>query len=428
MEKKELQYKTYNDKVYFYYGENLIFQSGKSIPFIVLKKIKNDVKTSTSLYKHTINKTDDGYEIEFSSERNKAVVKLTQKENAVNFEIKCDDEYDELCFTLYKRKDYKIYGLPTYEAKEIKRTFREKLLRKKPQIINPERKLSFYVSETYYFENINITEYSYEIKDNIYITTGTKNPEFRLIYAKNIYAAINTTEKNNPKIKKYNTGTCFLRTEKYNEKEIAGYCKEKGIKIDGIIIEKRIFDRALIKPEVVKGERNKLDIIYALDKIIGKSVAKRYFNEDEYEYITEEECKVKLDSEDSVRKYLVTVRKYLDEGAAGIYFDGDFTKKEILQIKEGMKTVVKEYLGCTIFHSTLTESNDDFGYYIIKDKNEINEFNILSGYYLYSGEYSFGKEESALNISSNFSINIIKKEETKRKKKRRKDRKRRKNK
>ena len=148
MEKKELQYKTYNDKVYFYYGENLIFQSGKSIPFIVLKKIKNDVKTSTSLYKHKINKTDDGYEIEFSSERNKAVLKLTQKENAVNFEIKCDDEYDELCFTLYKRKDYKIYGLPTYEAKEIKRTFREKLLRKKPQIINPERKLSFYVSET----------------------------------------------------------------------------------------------------------------------------------------------------------------------------------------------------------------------------------------------------------------------------------------
>ena len=243
MEKKELQYKTYNDKVYFYYGENLIFQSGKSIPFIVLKKIKNDVKTSTSLYKHKINKTDDGYEIEFSSERNKAVVKLTQKENAVNFEIKCDDEYDELCFTLYKRKDYKIYGLPTYEAKEIKRTFREKLLRKKPQIINPERKLSFYVSETYYFENINITEYSYEIKDNIYITTGTKNPEFRLIYAKNIYAAINTTEKNNPKIKKYNTGTCFLRTEKYNEKEIAEYCKEKGLKIDGIIIEKRILGR-----------------------------------------------------------------------------------------------------------------------------------------------------------------------------------------
>ena len=391
MEKKELQYKTYNDKVYFYYGENLIFQSGKSIPFIVLKKIKNDVKTSTSLYKHTINKTDDGYEIEFSSERNKAVVKLTQKENAVNFEIKCDDEYDELCFTLYKRKDYKIYGLPTYEEKEIKRTFREKLLRKKPQIINPERKLSFYVSETYYFENVNITEYSYEIKDNIYITTGTKNPEFRLIYAKNIYAAINSTEKNNPKIKKYNTGTCFLRTEKYNEKEISEYCKEKGLKIDGIIIEKRIFDRALIKPEVV-------------------------------------ECKVKLESEESIRKYLVTVRKYLDEGAAGIYFDGDFTKKEILQIKEGMKTVVKEYLGCTIFHSTLTESNDDFGYYIIKDKNVINEFNILSGYYLYSGEYSFGKEESALNISSNFSINIIKKEETKRKKKRRKDRKRRKNK
>ena len=179
---------------------------------------------------------------------------------------------------------------------------------------------------------------------------------------------------------------------------------------------------------MVKGERNKLDIIYALDKVIGKSIAKRYFNEDEYEYITEEECKVKLDSEESVRKYLVTVRKYLDEGAAGIYFDGDFTKKEILQIKEGMKTVVKEYTGCTIFHSTLTESNDDFGYYIIKDKNEINEFNILSGYYLYSGEYSFGKEESALNVSSNFSINIIKKEETKMKKKRRKDRKRRKNK
>ena len=41
--------KTNEDKAYFYYGEKLIFQSGKSMPFIVLKKNKNGVETSVGL-------------------------------------------------------------------------------------------------------------------------------------------------------------------------------------------------------------------------------------------------------------------------------------------------------------------------------------------------------------------------------------------
>ena len=68
MSENRLNYKTYNEKVYFYYGEKVIFQNGKSMPFIVLKKKKNGIVTSTSLYKFRIKEIIDGFEVLFYEE------------------------------------------------------------------------------------------------------------------------------------------------------------------------------------------------------------------------------------------------------------------------------------------------------------------------------------------------------------------------
>ena len=412
MSESRLNYKTYNEKVYFYYGEKVIFQNGKSMPFIVLKKNKNGIVTSTSLYKFRIKEIIDGFEVLFYDENAQAKLKITQTENRVRCEIVCNESYDELCFTLYKHESEKVYGLPSYEFKKeqtpIKKSLKNRFFNKKERIVDPDKKLAFFISESYFFENVNITDYEYEIKDSIFIKVKSENPTFVLVFAKNIYAAINTPEKNNVGIKKYNAGAVFIRTDKYDEARINAYCKENGIKAEGIIIEKRSFDPVKIKPETVKAEKNGIDIIYAIDKIVGEKTAKKYFDKEDYDVISSDKYKIKLDSADSVRKYLVTVRKYLDIGATGIYFDGDFTKKELLDIKDGMKTVFKEYPVCTVFFSTINESNEDFGYYILKNKNVIDSFDKLAGFYLYSGEYAIGKEENKLSSIKNFSVNIVK--------------------
>lgn len=411
MSENRLNYKISNEKVYFYYGENVIFQNGKSMPFIVLKKSKNGIVTSSSLYKFKIEEKEDGFDVNFFNDETTAKLVITQKENKIGFEIKCESEYDELCFTLYKKENDKIYGLPSYEVKKEKPTLKNRIKRiffgRKEKIINPEKKLAFFVSELYFFENINITDYEYEIKENIYIKAKSKNPTFNIVFAKNIYAAINTEEKNNPRIKKYNSGAVFVRTEKYDEEKIKAFSAEKGVKVDGIIIERRSFDPVKIKPETVRAEKNGRDIIYVVDKNVGEKTVKKYFEKEDVDLIKEDKFKIKFGEKYAVRKYLVTVRKYFDMGATGVYFDGDFTKKELLEIKEGMKTVVKEYPICSIFYSSINESNDDFGYYIIKNKNIIENFEKLAGYYLYSGEYAIGKEEKELSSVKNFSVNIV---------------------
>lgn len=399
--------KTNDDKAYFYYGEKLIFQSSKSMPFIVLKKNKNGVETSVALSDIKLNQTDDGYELELCGREKKATVTIKTENKKASIEINSDEEFDEMCFTLYGADGRKVYGLPSYKQKIKKRTLKERILRRKQPLIKPEIKLAFFINDYYFFENVNITDYNVEVKDNIYITTTQKNAKFRVTFARNVYAAVLGGEKDYKKIKKYPSGACFIKTEKFDEKKVKDFCSEKNGKLCGVIIKERPFDYGKIKIDVVKGERNNLDVICTLGKTVSESLAKKYFDVSDYEKISDDVYAVKLDNPDRIRKYLVVVRKYLDIGVSGIYFDGNFTKKEILDIKEGMKTVVNEYISCSIFHSSVNESNDDFGYYIIKDEQIIKNYDRLSNYYLYSGEFLIGKEQKNGKPDKKFSVNIF---------------------
>ena len=97
------------------------------MPFIVLKKKKNGIVTSTSLYKFRIKEIIDGFEVLFYEENAQAKLLITQKENRMKFEIVCLESYDELCFTLYKNESEKLYGLPSYEYKKEKQPLKKSL-------------------------------------------------------------------------------------------------------------------------------------------------------------------------------------------------------------------------------------------------------------------------------------------------------------
>ena len=120
-----------------------------------------------------------------------------------------------------------------------------------------------------------------------------------------------------------------------------------------------------------------MECIYALKKEVSLLFADRYFDKGAYkDFIEDKDRKIKvlLNTKERIRSYLVCVRKYLDAGADGIYFDDDFSKNEITEIHKGLKSIIEEYPKITVFHSKLSEHYTDFGYYIIKNKQVIDNF------------------------------------------------------
>ena len=111
--------------------------------------------------------------------------------------------------------------------------------------------------------------------------------------------------------------------------------------------------------------------------------------------------KINFDNMNARRKFANLIRKYLDINADGLYFDGNMSRYEATIINKMIKKIVEEYPDAIIFHSTISESNNDFGYYIIKKKDIYKRFDEFKNYYLYSGENRIGCEGKVTNVTKN---------------------------
>lgn len=403
-----LTYKINNEKVYFYYGEKLIFRNSKSIPFIVLKKKKNGVETAFSFDKYNVCEKEKGYRVSFWNEKQtekKIDVDITEDNKNLCFDFYYKGEED-ISLTLYKGKNDVVLGLPTTRGVEIKKKKKFFQRKAKTEIVYSDMKLSYRIPDRYYFENKNITEYDIKIKDAIYLDIKTKNPSFVLHCGKKEFAI-----QENEKIKKYPERSVFIKTSDVKEKEILLW-KEKYKNLKGIIIEKKTFDQEVIKKEIKTIHDADLDAIYCVGNNISEKQAKKYFSGKNL-FTFGNKKYPDFSEKNTVREYLVTIRKYLDELADGIYFDGYFSKQAILDIHKNIKQLSQEYIQFSIFHTIISELNEDFGYFIIRGDNKIKYFDSMYYSYYNSGEKTFGKEEKLNNYSTLdnkiFTVNILKK-------------------
>lgn len=409
---KGLSYLLKNSEVYFYYDDKIVFMNSKSIPFITIKIKNNDLFKEISLYNFTIEKKGaNSYAVKFFDGNYELKCYISSEKNRVNFFIDNYNEYYEVCFTLYKENKQKVYGLNNYKNVKRKLTTKEKIksvfdksLRHKN--LYPDQKLAFYIKENFFFENKNIYDYEVEFFDNIYIKTKQKDIRFNLVYSENINIAINQANKNQDKITKFSEPKNFIIADKFNLDELKKSEKRNKIKYDGVIISASNYNQADVKITLNKCKRNKLLLIY----IINTNFNLGDFTEEELYVDANGNPKINLDNQESVRKLGNVIRKYLNDNIDGVYVDGEYTKKEISIIHTIVSQITKEYYGTVIMHSTISENNDDFGYYIIKNKDLIERFESVHKYYLYSGENRIGREIPQFrNNRYKFLINIVQK-------------------
>ena len=409
---KGLSYLLKNGEVYFYYDDKIVFMNSKSIPFITVKIKNNELLKEISLYNFTIEKKGaSSFAIKFFDGNYELKCHISSEKNRVSFFIDNYNDYYEVCFTLYKENKQKVYGLNTYKNVKKKLTFKEKVqsifdksLRHKD--LFPDQKLAFYIKEYFFFENKNIYDYEVDFFDNIYIKTKQKDIRFNLVYSENINIAINQENKNQEKITKFSSVKNFLLVDEFDINAIKKSEKHNKIKYDGIIINASDYNQAKTKITLNKCKKNGLLLIY----IINTAFNLNGFLDEELYIDNSGIKKVNLDNGESVRKLGNVIRNYLNDNVDGIYVDGNYTQKEISVIHSIISTVTKEYYGTIVMHSTISENNDDFGYYIIKNKDLIERFESIHKYYLYSGENRIGREiPEFCNNRYKFLINIVQK-------------------
>ena len=276
--------------------------------------------------------------------------------------------------------------------------------------IDPERKLNFYLTNKYFFENINLIDnYKLEVRDKIYLSTENKTADFKLRFSPDIESLLNTSEKNSFRIKKYPENSYFLRVKKIDEDQIRKFIKDNPDKpLKGIILEDKEYNVADIMVNLMTVNKILgLDLIMLINSEICLYQIKKYFD---YQNLKVESGKLKVDlnKETAIRNYLLCIRKFLDLGVNGIYIDDNFTSYEMALLYTNVKIMIDEYFMTAVFHTHLSENSDDFGYYIIKDEKIIKNINKIYKNYLYSGELFLGKEEKISKNNKYFPVNIIK--------------------
>ena len=399
-----IRYTEQNNEVRFYYNDNLIFINSKSMPFIGIKIEKNNATKELSLIKFEAKKLEDNsFLLRFYDGEYEVFCKIKQIKEKVSFIIENRHEYKEVFITLYKDNKQKTYGLCSYKPKAQELTKKEKILnifrlkKKENKVIYLDKKLSFYIKEKYFFENLNISRYNCIISDNIYIYAWQKTLKFNLIFNSNIYVAINQENKNTAKIVKFNEEKYFFTQKNINEKRLKFLKNQYAKKFGGVIIKEEDYNLANLMIDRNKTKKLKIRILYTITLYNNKG-----FFEGE-ELIKDENGieKINFDNMNARRKFANLIRKYLDINADGLYFDGNMSRYEATIINKMIKKIVEEYPDAIIFHSTISESNNDFGYYIIKKKDIYKRFDEFKNYYLYSGENRIGCEGKVTNVTKN---------------------------
>ena len=170
----------------------------------------------------------------------------------------------------------------------------------------------------------------------------------------------------------------------------------------GVVIKNRRYNQAFLQCQKHKCDTLHLECVCAVGKEISKLHAEKYFSPEE---ITEK--KEVVFQEDTVDKYMVVIRKYLDLNIDGIYFEGDFSPYEMTEIQKAMQVVLREYPAFSVFYDTLGENTMDFGYFILKDTRIIEQFSKYAAFYYFSGEKAFGKEEKKYTKNLKFNVSFI---------------------
>ena len=242
------------------------------MPFIVLKSGKEGEEVFTSFSECSVKEEENGLTIIFSNGDRQIPFILTEDGAKLSFTSDVTfKEGEEICLTFYKGRHDVIHGLSAFTDEEPaftrRQRFKNRLKGYKHEKVTLHKKLSFFISGRYFFDNQTITDYDVEMKDQIYITIRSDRPTFTLVFCgpiKNFYAY---KESYNETIKKYSRGSFFLKTDRIDCERTEDFIKSHpDLHVRGMILDKKEYNLAFLKVEKKKCDRLGLDFICCLGK------------------------------------------------------------------------------------------------------------------------------------------------------------------
>ena len=415
---KGIKYALKPDEINFYFNDIHVITNSRRNPFVYAVVSQNDAEKSVALYYYKIKSaSEDRCEIDFFTDELSVSCEMVRDGNKLKFNFIKGEGIKETCINFVKNADEHVFGLTASRAennkKEVLYSKKERIdrnsynnekyykeygnvisksIKKLIKKAKPDTELAFYLDKKYFFENINVLEYGLEINDNVLIRTPQKKIEFNLVFADNVHVASNSAIKNAESVKKYYNKEVFLKMKEYSETDIEKFEKKTKLKVNGIIIENDVYDKAKTKILVTDVHNKGMEIIFSFKAQINDLEDENKKKLYEVKHGENGEKTFNFESEEACRGYMNEIRKYLDIGADGIYLEEGFSEKDVYTIHNKINVIKGEYPLFTVFHDKISEMNDDFGYYIIKNKNLVKNFNKFSFDYVNSGENRIGIE------------------------------------
>ena len=383
---KKLDYLVSPEDIIFSYNDIPFIKNSRRNPF-VYAVVENEENTKKiALYDYKIKKFTNEYcKIEFSCEDLSVICELTCTNKTIGVEIKKSDNIKKLCFNLFKENGERIHGLCVDDNKNKSKKY-AKIIKK----ANHDKKMAFFLENKYFLENLNVLDYKIEDNDNISVYSEQSKIKFNLIFNPNIHVAANGENKNSEHIKKYlNKTPVFIKDDNFSPEKTEKFENKYGIKADGIILTDQKYNLSETKKTITEIHNYGREIIFAFKAEI-KDIEEFKPKNLQICEKTKNGYKINFKSDEARRIYFNHIRKFLDVGADGIYFENDFDKEDVYLIHKQLKILVNEYPLISVFHEKISELNDDFGYYIINNKHLLNNFALFKDKYVYSGENRIG--------------------------------------
>ena len=356
-----LRYERNEREFRFYYNDLLLFRHDTQVPFITLRLPDGEFPLyGCNAFRESANE----YHLEFYQAKYKISCVVRESDGVIDFFID-NPIYPEITFALDK-EGADVSGICALPGEE--------------------KKLSFYMEGRYLFGNVNVTDYDVVILDKVFVSVRQKRIRFYL-------DTVNTPEDVEKAVLEGENGTAIVKSREiyevtFDEQSVSDRHK------DGVILEK-IIDRRVpcMKQKFGKVIKYLRPVFYSCDYLL------TFFTPDDLVRTEEGKKKVNFKKKDAFVGFKSLLRKVLNSGVDGIYFDTrDYSAGERNLIYLAAKTVFPEYdRKLMMIYNAVSPTSDVFGYYVLS-QNKIRSFNkeTLKAY-RDSGEYLTAAEVGSYN-------------------------------
>ncbi len=356
-----LNYIKNENGLFFYYDNNLLILHDTGSPFLTVLDNDNAIGLQGN---NVIRNNDCEYTLDFFQAKYLIRCRIHERDGVIDFTIENPYEY-KIIINLYKEKYQRIHGINDYEKYGME----------------SEKKLSFYVDQKYFFDNVNIRNYDLKINERILLTVWQKKNTFLLDTVNTPFSMEKMSYVNIKNFKIFRKRKVFELTEdlySLSDREKEGIIIQNCDELKKVNFLRENYGKVIfrLRPEYAKN-----------------SHFLSYFSQGELVQNVEGKYQIDFSCPSAYLSFKTIIRKYFESGLDGIYLDTTMYSAEDLEaMKSAILAVSTEYMKKIILYDKLSITGGSYGYYVVRDRDKIFKHPEYLDLYKFSGEFFLAAE------------------------------------